>query len=142
MSIEIKVLGPGDGALAARVANGVFDDPIAPDALETFLNDPRHHIVVARDGDLVVGFVSSVLYVHPDKADPELWVNEVGVAEAWRGRGVAGAMMRAMLDLARRCGAREAWVLTERANAPAMALYAGVGGREAPTDAVMFTFDL
>jgi hypothetical protein len=35
---------------------------------------------MATAGDTVVGFASAVHYVHPDKA-PELWINEVGVAE-------------------------------------------------------------
>ncbi len=72
-----------DLPLLARVAEGVFDDPIDSDAARAFLADPRHHLVVALDGEVVVGFVSAVHYAHPDKPRPELW-NQ-------RGRGGANA---------------------------------------------------
>jgi ribosomal protein S18 acetylase RimI-like enzyme len=91
---------------------------------------------------VVVGFVSAVHYVHPDKPRPELWINEVGVAETHRGRGLATRLLRAVFEAARRLGCVEAWVLTDRANTAAMRLYAGAASTEAPTDHVMFTFKL
>lgn len=126
----------------ARVAEGVFDDPLDSDAAREFLADPRHHLVVAVDGGVVVGFVSAVHYVHPDKPRPELWINEVGVAPTHQGQGIGKAMLGEMLALGKELGCSEAWVLTDRDNAAAMRLYASAGGQEAPQDAVMFEFDL
>ena len=123
-------------------AADVFDDPIDPRAAAEFLADPRHHIAVALDAGVVVGFVSAVHYVHPDKPAPEMWINEVGVAASHRGQGVGRAVVAAMLDRARALGCTEAWVLTERDNPAAMRLYASGGGVEAPSDSVMFTFRL
>ncbi len=48
--------------------------------------------------------------------------------------------MQALLDLARKAGCAEAWVLTERNNLPAMRLYQSVGGEEERQDTVMFSF--
>ena len=126
----------------ARVAEGVFDDPVDVDAAREFLADPRHHLVVALDGEVVVGFVSAVHYAHPDKPRPELWINEVGVAPLHQGQGLGKAMLREMLALGKELGCSEAWVLTDRDNRPAMRLYASAGGQAAPKDAVMFSFDL
>lgn len=142
MSIEIRQLGLGDEAQLERAAPGVFDDPLDAAATRAFLADDRHHLAVAIEDGVIVGFVSAVLYVHPDKPRPELWLNEVGVAATHRQRGVAKAMLEGMLALARDRGCSEAWVLTSRANAAAMRLYAALGGLEAPEDAVMFTFHL
>ena len=140
MSIEIKLLRRGDEAQLERVAPGVFDDPVDAAAAREFLADERHHLAVAIDGGVVIGFVSAVLYVHPDKARPELWINEVGVAAAHRRQGAGRAMLSALLAMGREAGCSEAWVLTDRANAAAMRLYASLGGEEAPQDAVMYTF--
>jgi GNAT superfamily N-acetyltransferase len=111
-------------------------------AAASFLADPRHHLAVAIECGAVIGFVSAVEYVHPDKPSPELWINEVGVASTHRGCGVGKAVLHAVLNLARERGCSEAWVLTERANSAAMRLYAGCGGIEASEDSVMFTFHL
>jgi GNAT superfamily N-acetyltransferase len=140
MSIEVKVLRSDDADLLLNVALGVFDEPINVPATKSFLDDPRHHIAVALDDSAVVGFVSAVHYAHPDKPAPELWINEVGVADSHLRRGIASALLRAMFDHARKLGCVEAWVLTDRDNAPAMKLYGSVGGTA--SDQMMFSFDL
>jgi ribosomal protein S18 acetylase RimI-like enzyme len=80
--------------------------------------------------------------VHPDKPRPELWINEVGVAPSHQRQGLARKLLDAVLDVGREKNCTEAWVLTDRENAPAMRLYASAGGVESPSDQVMFTFFL
>ena len=142
MSIEIRVLRRDEGAILANVAPDVFDDPVIQQVAEQFLGDPRHHLAVAIDGNLVVGFASGVHYLHPDKPQPEFWINEVGVAPAHQAQGLGKALMHSLLQVAQSLGCAEAWVLTERNNKPAMRLYQSVGGDEAPDETVMFTFHL
>jgi ribosomal protein S18 acetylase RimI-like enzyme len=139
--VEIRVLGPADDALLAQVAPGVFDDDLIPELSAEFLRDSRHHLAVALDDGLVVGFVSGVHYIHPDKP-AELWINEVGVAPSHQRQGLAQQLLRAMLRLGAELGCRDAWVLTSRSNAPAIRLYAAAGGSEAPEETVLFTFRL
>ncbi|GMW01653.1 MAG: hypothetical protein AMXMBFR84_27900 [Candidatus Hydrogenedentota bacterium] len=141
MSPEIRILRSGDQAIFYNVADGVFDHTVDPDLASEFISDPRHHVAVAIDQGQVVGFASGVHYVHPDKA-PELWVNEVGVAPSHQGRGLAKAIVRTLLQHAKRLGCREAWVLTDRSNGPAMRLYASAGGKEVVGEHVMYTFAL
>jgi ribosomal protein S18 acetylase RimI-like enzyme len=129
MAIEIKVLRRGDEGILANVAPEVFDNPIDPDLAREFVSDPRHHIAVAIDGGVVVGFASAVHYLHPDKR-PELWINEVAAAPTHQRRGLGKAVMRALFDVGKAQGCTSAWVLTDRGNAAAMALYASVGGSE------------
>lgn len=140
--MEIKILGRGDDYVLRRTAEGVFDDPIDASRTREFLRDRRHHLAVAIDQDEVVGFVSAVHYVHPDKEQPELLINEVGVAPSHQRLGLARRMMEAMFAEAQRIGCGEAWVLTEASNAPAMGLYSSLGGTEGPSDVVMFSFSL
>jgi len=142
MKIEIKRLSLDDASALANIASGVFDDPIQWERAREFLGDPRHHLIVAIESETIVGFVSAVHYVHPDNPHPELWINEVGVADGYRGRGVGSALMRETIEVGRKLGCAEAWVLTERSNEAAMRLYASCGGEAAPQDAVMFSFYL
>ena len=142
MAVDIKLLGPQDAGALENVAPDVFDDPIHAGRAGEFLADPRHHLAVAVEDGRVVGFVSAVHYVHPDKPRPELWINEIGVAATHRGRGLGTRLLRALFDVARGLGCAEAWVLTDRANTAAMRLYAAAGSTETPTDHVMFTFKL
>lgn len=137
LSLTIRILEPDESAVLDRVAADVFDNEIDPRWTTEFFADPRHHLAVALDGDTVVGIASAVHYVHPDKA-PELWVNEVGVAPTYQGRGIGRQLMQALFARGRELGCHEAWVLTEHENAAARRLYASVGGAEEPTVIVTF----
>lgn len=141
MAIEIRALGPGDESTLANIAADVFDHAPESDLTTEFLNDPRHHLVVALDAGRVVGFISALHYVHPDKP-AELWLNEVGVAPSHQRLGVGRLMLQHMLALGRRLGCRCAWVLTHPANIPAMRLYAASGGVAEAGPSVLFEFDL
>jgi ribosomal protein S18 acetylase RimI-like enzyme len=142
MAIEIRILNYDDVDLLKHVDRDVFDNGINFPRAAEFLADPRHHLGVAIDRDVVIGFVSAVHYVHPDKLCPELWINEIGVAATHQRQGIGKQLMNAILDIARELGCETAWVLTDRNNTAAMNLYASVGNLEPPTDCVMFSFDL
>lgn len=141
-SLEFRLLGAGDLDVLRSVADGVFDDPIHFERAAEFLADPRHHLVVAIEGGVVIGFVSAIDYLHPDKPAPEMWVNELSVGEAWRRRGVASALMRELLAHARRMTFGNVWVTTEVVNDAAVKLYEALGGKAKPDHAVVFDFDL
>ncbi len=138
----IKLLTPTNSHILNNVAENVFDDPIVESSAQEFLNDPRHRLVVALDNEVVVGFVSAVIYVHPDKPAPEMWINEIGVAPTHQRHGIGKALMQAILEEAKQSSCSEAWVLTDRANLPAMAMYKSAGGEESLPDSTMFTFKL
>jgi len=140
--VEVRMLKPGDERAFLEIGDDVFDHAVNAAAVEAFLADPRHHIAAAIDGGRIVGFASGVHYFHPDKPVAEMFVNEVGVAATHRGRGLGTAVVKCLLDAARALGCGEAWVLTDRSNAPAMATYTSAGGVAAPQDQVMFTFYL
>ena len=142
MTVDIRILSPDDEALLARASTQVFDNPIVVERAIEFLRDSRHHIAAAIEKDTIVGFASAVHYVHPDKANPEFWINEVGVADSHQSQGIGKALMQAILKVAQELGCSEAWVLTERENLPALRLYKSITGEVSPEDTVMFTFYL
>ena len=135
----IKVLSIFDLPLLLTAADDVFDNPVDESFAREFLADPRHHIVVALDNDVIIGFASAVHYIHPDKP-PELWINEVGVADSYQGKGIGKAIMKEMLKLGQSLGCVSAWVLTDKNNVAANGLYKSVGGRISEEETVMYEF--
>ncbi len=134
-----KVLNKTDISLLMNVADDVFDNPVNEKLVSEFLNDPRHHIVVAVIDNQVIGFASAVHYIHPDK-QTELWINEVGVAEEHQNKCIAKAMMKELFQLGKSLGCKVAWVLTESDNLPANKLYQSVGGEKSET--VLYEFKI
>jgi len=139
LPIDIRVLAAGDDDVLARVADGVFDNAINPTLANEFLADDRHHVIVALDAGVVVGMITAVDYIHPDKPR-ELWINEVGVAPSHQRRGIGRQLLDAMLKHGRGIGCSEAWLGTEPHNTAARALYVAGGGEA--EEIIMYSFDL
>ena len=137
----IKILSKDDLPLLMNVADDVFDNPVKASFAREFLEDPRHHIVVAIADNMIVGFASAVHYIHPDKPN-ELWVNEVGVSPPYQQQGIGKAIMKGILRLGRELGCKNAWVLTDRNNEAANHLYKSAGGQISEEDTVMYEFKL
>lgn len=123
MPTKIRRLGPGDDDVVAALAT-------YPGARERhdLLADPRVYFLVAFDDDRPVGLVLAheLLRRHGDRST--LFVYEVEVDGEHRRRGIATALLGRLAELARGCGIREAFVLTEVGNEPANALYCSLGG--------------
>lgn len=135
----IKTLSNADLNLLMNVADDVFDNAVIEKLAYEFLNDPRHHIVVALVDNQVIGFASAVHYIHPDKP-AELWINEVGVAETHQNKGIAKAILRELFEVGKNLGCTVSWVLTDQDNLPANKLYQSVGGKKSET--VLYEFKL
>jgi len=136
--VEIIWLSDRTASVLNSVAEGVFDEAVRPDQTAAFIAEPSHHMAVAVVDGFVVGMISAVRYLHPDKA-PSLWINEVGVGDAWLRRGIAKRLMGVMLDKSEALGCEAAWLGTEPDNGPALALYRSVSGKE--ESGVWFAWD-
>jgi aminoglycoside 6'-N-acetyltransferase I len=127
-------------------AADVFDDPVRPAMAARVLAHPDHHLFGAIAGKRLIGFVSAVTYLHPDKPI-ECWINEVGVDAAFQRRGLGRALLQACLSHARHMACESAWVLTNSGNRAARGLYAACGGVATPAarhgdGVIMFSFAL
>ena len=60
MALEVRILRAGDEFILDSVADGVFDHAIDDALRSEFLCDPRHHLAVAIENGIVVGFASFV----------------------------------------------------------------------------------
>lgn len=139
--IKIEILKKDDDYILENVAVDVFDFEIRTDLVRKYLKDPRHHIVVAIEGDTVVGFASGFHYIHPDKP-AALFINEVGVAPTHQRQGIGTKLLKELLSLGKELGCYEAWVGTELDNLPARGLYKSVGGIQDSNQFVSYVFPL
>jgi ribosomal protein S18 acetylase RimI-like enzyme len=137
MTIIARRMQAGDEAAFQRVAPDVFDEPVHPDRLHDYLRSPGHIMVLAFEGDLVVGQCAGVLHRHPDKPT-ELYIDEVGTASTHLRQGIARLMMDELFAWGRELGCVEAWLGTETDNEPAKALYR----RYSPTEDETFQYFL
>ena len=139
MPVTVRLLGPDEASVLDNVADDVFDHAIDPRLCAEFFADPRHHLVVALDDDLVVGMASGVHYVHPDKP-PQLFINEVAVASTHHNQGIGRRLVATLVAHGEAIGCNEAWVLTSPDNEPAKRMYRAAGAIPHEQTNVMFTY--
>lgn len=144
-AVVVRVLAASDIELFERVDPDVFDYEVRREWALDALSDSRHVTAVAlageRGSERVVGMCTAYAYSHPDKPR-QLFVNELGVASAWRGRGIAGRLVEAVHMRGRELGCVEAWVATELDNTSARRTYTKLAAREEPDHAVVYVWEL
>ncbi|MBM3621383.1 MAG: AAC(3)-I family aminoglycoside N-acetyltransferase [Alphaproteobacteria bacterium] len=137
---EIRVLTPADTARMEQlldVFGAAFEDPehygaARPGAayLARLLGrDDFITIVALVDGAVVGGLAAYQLHKF-ERARSEIYIYDLAVAEPYRRRGVATAVIAELQDIAAR---RDAWVVYVQADLgdePAIALYSKLGVRE------------
>ena len=71
MNFRVHRVSAGDAGLFASVAD-VFDEAINPAGLTAYLEAPGHLMVLALDGDFVVGQCAGVMHYHPRQGNRAL----------------------------------------------------------------------
>lgn len=100
----------------------IFDDPLDSHRLARFVEAPGHRLILALDADAVVGQVCAIVQRQLSGAD-ELFVDNLGVAQTHRRRGIGSALWQAAVEWGRAEGCGAVWVATQNACAEAVALY-------------------
>ncbi len=121
------------------IGSDIFDGPVDQKQLDDFINQTGHELVFAMADGKPIGMASSVIMLHPDK-QPMLFVNEVGVNDDMRLKGIGTKLSNMLFEIGRKMGCKGIWLATEVDNAEARALYQKLAARETK-DIVVYDWD-
>jgi len=120
-----------------RVFGEAFEDvdtyqgAIPSDAyLRSLLATPTFIVVVARQGDEVVGGLAAYELRKFERERSEIYIYDLAVAQEHRRHGVATGAINELKRIAHQRGAYVIFVQADRGDDPAINLYAGLGTRE------------
>ncbi len=110
------------------------EEEFAPDAgkqrraLEMILADPRvGRVFVAREGARILGMASLLFTVSTAQGGRAALFEDLIVLPEHRGKGIATALLRHVVETARAEGVKRITLLTDRGNKRAQALYRKLG---------------
>lgn len=130
MPIAIEVARKADAELAAafaRLIPQLSSSTPAPDEerLRAIVEFPANRVLVARDGDEIVGTLTLVIF--PIPTGLRAWIEDVVVDESARGKGVGEALTLEALRLATAEGARSVDLTSRPSREAANRLYQRLG---------------
>jgi aminoglycoside 3-N-acetyltransferase I len=142
--IPIRRLGAGEATLAEAAVRAFKSCSKSESSLAAFLANPANFLLVAAaEGESEpVGYLLAYRLERPDREAAQMFIYEVDVAEGWRRRGLASALLDEIRRLARAEGMCEAFVLTSRGNEAARSLYARTGAVVEDDAALLFVYPL
>ena len=135
--MNVERVTEADEALAAAIARLVPQlsptrQPAGLDELAELVASPGSNLIVARDGETVLGMLTLIVYRVPTGI--RAWIHDVVVDEAARGRGVGEALTREALSLAERAGAVSVELTTRQERVAANRLYQRLGFEQRETN--------
>jgi aminoglycoside 3-N-acetyltransferase I len=139
--IVIRRLLIGDEELAGRLAETFKGSRAIFASLSTFLSNPLNFLIVALDGEEPVGFVLAHQLQRIDTESAKMFLYEIDVAENYRRRGIASALIAQLDRICRDGSFINMFVLTNESNTPATNLYLKTGGYRKHSDDLMFVYD-
>jgi ribosomal protein S18 acetylase RimI-like enzyme len=94
------------------------------------LQDPAHHMLVARENDRILGFINfntRKTILHPHESG---LIDELIVSKSSRGTGIGRQLILAVIEECRKLGCSEVEVSTEKSNRNARRFYQACGFEE------------
>ena len=116
-----------------------IDTGIALKNCERLLNDAGSHFLVAAREGTPVGFINFAVRQTVLHQSPSALIDELVVAEEYRGKGVGRRLVQAAIEKCRQLGCCEVEVSTEKTNLKAREFYKQGGFEEIGT---LFEVDL
>ena len=119
--IKIVKMEPGHAAQVAALEKVCFSDPWSEKSVASELENPLSLWLVAVEGETVAGYVGS------QSVMGESDMMNVAVAPEYRRRGIAEALVTALLEELLKAGNQSLTLEVRASNAPAIALYVKLG---------------
>ncbi len=109
-----------------NIAVDVFDYAISVTHLKNYLAQPNHQLIVAVANGQVIGQIRAIVHHQTDDA-PQLYIDNLGVAPAFKRQGVARALFNAILTWGKSNDSAGYWVATECDNDEGNSFYRALG---------------
>jgi len=137
----IKRLGLEDLDLMKEAAGLLWEGVSCDDDLGVFLQNPYNYVYVGLIEGQVAG-LSFAYRLDTFYSKPKLYLHAIDVLDDYQGRGMGRAIMERMFADGKQDGLEEVFLITQKSNEKAVALYDRCGGITCNQDDIVYDFNL
>jgi ribosomal protein S18 acetylase RimI-like enzyme len=127
---------------AEEIANNFPLHQFVAGNVRKFFEEENNILLIAKKDSTIVGITVAYYMQRLDKPNAQIFLDSIDVLPKNFRQGIGTAMIEKLKEVGRTRGATELWVLTNRSNEAAMALYASTGGVQKDNDVVMFDYTM
>lgn len=109
--------------------------------VRAFFAQPQNWLFACLEDGRILGFCQGYECPRLNDAGGLLYIHELAVLPSYRRQGIGKTMLNMLKILCRLSGIRRIFLITQRSNAAAAALYESVRGERPHADDMVFVFD-
>ena len=108
--------------------------------LTKFINENNTYGFIAKENNIVAGFATGYLLVHPD-GRKVFYFDSIDVMPEFQNKGIGTKLMNYSREYAKKLGCYEMFLLTNKSNISACKCYEKAGGISESNDDVVYVYD-
>jgi ribosomal protein S18 acetylase RimI-like enzyme len=108
--------------------------------IEGFLSNNQNYLLAYMDGEKIVGILLAYTLQRYDGRNEMLYLHEIDVLESHRKRGIGSKLMAGIKHIKEENNFDKIFLITNKSNQAAMALYQSCGGQASGDDDIIFHF--
>ena len=124
------------------IVDGSPDGLATSAAMKSFLENPLNYLLIAVDGEMVVGYLFAYELQRPDRDQTMMFLYDITVADKYRKRGIGTALVEQLKFICNTKSTMKMFVPTNRSNVSAVGLYQKTGAvLSGDTDEIFLTWN-
>ncbi|MFN7249879.1 MAG: GNAT family N-acetyltransferase [Anaerobacillus sp.] len=138
--MSVYRLTKSDTDIGIEVTRLFFDREATKQDVNNFLSDENNYLLIYRYKDDLAGFAYGFELQRFDGRKNMIYLHQVEVLPKFRQLGIGKELMEAFIEICKDKNCSRLFLITNKSNEQAVALYNSVGGRTLHDDDVVYSF--
>lgn len=138
--MNIQRLSISDVDVAIEASRIFYNTTPEKEKILSFLGDPRNYLLIYKVNDNIAGYAYGYELPRFDGKNSMMYLHAIEVLPEYRRQGFGREMMNEIIDICKKNNFLKMFLITEKSNVPAVALYEKTGGIVKHDDYTVFDY--
>jgi len=136
----IKRLTTSDLSMIEKLLEEENRATLNPENIRSFLSDTSNYFLAFIDNEQILGYALAYTLARYDGRESMMYLHEIEVKESARRKGIGKKLLNEMNNICEQKGFMKLFLITNKSNKPAVALYESLSGEASNDDDIVYTF--
>jgi len=136
----IKRLTTSDLSMIEKLLEEENRETLNPENIRSFLSDTSNYFLAFIHNEQILGYALAYTLARYDGRESMMYLHEIEVKESARRKGIGKKLLNEMNNICEQNGFMKLFLITNKSNKPAVALYESLSGEASNDDDIVYTF--